>query len=163
MEEEEVRRFADRAESHLFGIFDGTLVLLKGQMLVEEALFRFVAAKCTDVSYLERAGLSYFRMLCVARAMHEIETADDERRAFIDSIWDAAEALNTLRNKLAHKLEPGDLMPLLKRLGAKQLNSPTLDDPTVIQGIRSALAQVLGVITAWTADSVKDRKDARAG
>ena len=31
-------------------------------------------------------------------------------------MFDAVEALNTLRNRLAHNLEPKDVMPLLKKL-----------------------------------------------
>ena len=64
-------------------------------------------------------------------------------------LWDAMEALNTLRNRLAHKLEPKDLSPLLNRLKVGTFSEPmTLDNPAIVNSPGISIAFLLGIAGA---------------
>jgi hypothetical protein len=64
-------------------------------------------------------------------------------------LWDAMEELNALRNQLAHKLEPKDLSPLLKRLNLADYPGPmTLDNPAIVDGLGITIAFLLGIAAA---------------
>jgi hypothetical protein len=45
-----------RVEEHLEGIKDGSLMVLKGHLLMEEVLYDLVRAKCEQPRYLEEDG-----------------------------------------------------------------------------------------------------------
>ena len=114
--------FVERAESVLDGIKDGTLLTLKAHLLLEEALYSAVRAKCINPEYVEKANLSFYHQLQMARALYVVPSDDEKRKTAMDTFWDASEALNTLRNRLAHNLEPKALGPILKRLHVRELS-----------------------------------------
>ena len=80
---------------------DRTLVVLKGHLLIEEMLRDFVSKHFQDPQQLADARLTFHQCLCLAKA---IDT--DPLR---EKLWRTVEKLNTLRNKLAHSLEPKEL------------------------------------------------------
>jgi hypothetical protein len=135
----------DRADAILGGITDGTLLVLKGHLLLEETLYQAVWAKCPNPQYLNRAQLRFPQLLNLARALYPNPPDDEKRRLPRSVLWDAMEALNTLRNELSHKLEPKDPTPLLKRLKVGDFDQPvSLSDSKVLSGLAISIAVLLG-------------------
>jgi hypothetical protein len=128
-----------RAEGILEGVTDGTLLVLKGHLLIEEALYRMVCTKLLQPQFLNKANLRFSQLLHIARALYP----DDEVPA---AVWETVEALNTLRNRLAHHLEPSDLRSLLlKFTGPKPPPKVvSLDDPIIIDRLGGVIAVLVG-------------------
>ena len=79
---------------------DRDLVILKGHLLIEEQLHKFVNEKLANPSALSDR-FTFHHYLCLARAV----TTD----LTMDWIWDGASRLNALRNLIAHSVEPKDV------------------------------------------------------
>jgi hypothetical protein len=138
-----------RAEEVLEHLTDGIVLVLKGHLLLEEVLFQLVYSKCPNPEYVDRANLRFFQLLNMARALHPIPPDESARKMTTPELWDAMEALNTLRNRLAHKLEPKDLSPLLNRLKVGTFSEPmTLDNPAIVNGLGISIAFLLGIAGA---------------
>ena len=100
-------RVLNRFSAHLpLKTTDRTLVVLKGHLLIEEMLREFVSKHFHDRQQLADARLTFYQCLCLARAID----ADPLR----EKLWRTVEKLNTLRNKLAHSLEPRELEKHIK-------------------------------------------------
>jgi hypothetical protein len=93
---------------------DRILVVLKGHLLVEELLREYVSKQFHNPSELVDARLTFYQCLCLARA------ADTD--ASHEKLWLVVERLNTLRNKLAHSLEPKDLEATIRGFVEMQSN-----------------------------------------
>jgi hypothetical protein len=122
-------------------------MVLKAHLLLEEALHEFICSKCSNPDYVAKANLGFHRKLQLARALCPKPT-DDKRSQTEDMFWEAAEALNTLRNQLAHNLEPKSIPDLLKRMHV--VHSPTalsLSDPRIIDGLGLTISVLVGF--AW--------------
>jgi len=140
--------FVERAETHLEEITDGELLLLKGHLLLEEALFSAVRAKCPNPAYFEKADLGFYKLLLIARALYPAPTDDEKYMKTFEMFWDGAEALNNLRNKFAHSLEPEKIAPLLKRLWLPSTdNAKPLEDEKVVMALGITVSILIGY--AW--------------
>jgi len=138
-----------RTEKFLEGVSDGTLAVLKGHLLFEEVLYAKVCAKCPNPDFIEKAQLRFVQLLNVARALYPPPEGDTKERELMQIFWDAAEALNTLRNRLAHRLEPKDISPLLKRLQIRPRKGPvSLGDPKLADALGNSIAMFLGFAAA---------------
>jgi hypothetical protein len=148
------RDFADfqvRIEEVLKNLSSGIVLVLKGHLLLEKMLYQLVCSKCPNPEYLKRANLGFFHLLNLARALHPILTNDSERKLTTPELWDAMEALNTLRNRLAHHLEPEDLAPLFRRLKVGTFPEPiSLDDPAIMTALGISIAFLLGTAAAFS-------------
>src|ERR1700751_3445728 len=89
--------FQDRFRRHMPRSNDLTLIVLKGHLLMEEQINRLITISLPNPGALEQARPNLFLRLAIARALYKPRT--------FDSLFNAAEALNTLRNRLAHHLE----------------------------------------------------------
>jgi hypothetical protein len=119
---------------------DGTLLVLKSHLVIEE-LIRTKLAECLPhPEYMARANLSFFHVLCVARAVFpdELRIRDGQ-----PSTWDLVEAWNTLRNRLAHKLEPTDTLPIIRKILYLDPNWP---HPLEHVETQNALSLTVGLI-----------------
>jgi hypothetical protein len=87
---------------------DAVLLLLRVHLSVEKGLIQAVALNVHRPEFIEAANLRFHQLLHLAKAWF-YEDRDE-------AAWDALQALNILRNRLAHHLEPGDLKPLLQRI-----------------------------------------------
>jgi hypothetical protein len=106
--------------SHLpLNTTDRVLVVLKGHLLVEELLREYVEMHVRDPGPLLDARLTFHQCLCLARAFD-----DDPLR---EKLWLVIEKLNSLRNKLAHSLEPKDVERSVREFIQMQSNA----DPTL--------------------------------
>jgi hypothetical protein len=79
---------------------DFTLVVLKGHLLMEESVNRLLAALLYRPEAIEGANLRFYQKLCLIRALAPVGP-----NGVVFRFADAAEKLNTMRNKLAHHLD----------------------------------------------------------
>jgi hypothetical protein len=129
------RRFLPRSK-------DLTLIVLKGHLLVEEAINGLIDEHLSNPAALASARLGFAQRLAVLRALLS--------EGAFEHWLDSAEKLNTLRNRMAHQLAP----PQLERHIAEFLR--TLEDPDVPSGefereaiskrLRRAIALLCGVL-----------------
>lgn len=132
---------------------DLSLIILKGHLLIEELLFALVSSAAKHPSAIESGRLHYHQLASVAKALYYEE--------HLGPVWDAIFELNTLRNELAHQLEPKDLGKKLKKFGVKGSKGNTsagdlvLSNPAVVVG--NSIAAMCGVLIALieTARSIK--------
>lgn len=78
---------------------DPTYLVLKAHLLAEEVLFEFLQSQAHQPKYVEDARLSFAQCISLAKAFHRFSRADWWA-------WSALSKLNSIRNLLAHNLEP---------------------------------------------------------
>jgi hypothetical protein len=81
---------------------DPTYLTLKAHLLAEEVLYRFLESQAHRPESLGEARLGFSQLIAVSRALHLHSKSDWWG-------WTALKKLNSLRNLLAHNLEPKDL------------------------------------------------------
>jgi hypothetical protein len=83
--------------AHLPPTLDSELMVLKGHLLIERLLERYLRQNLAHPAELDEARFSFSQKLCVVAALHRgIES---------EWLWKAIRLLNVLRNELAHRLE----------------------------------------------------------
>ncbi|MFC5476690.1 hypothetical protein [Massilia suwonensis] len=89
---------------------DELSIVLKGHLLIEEQLRLIVRSLLANPEYFDKARLNFATLLKLARAVagHFNQGA----------CWAAADKLNTLRNHMAHQVEPIAAPALLERFYA---------------------------------------------
>ncbi len=142
----------DRFHAAFAHVDETTLVLLKGHLLIEEALTEIIELHTYHHEHLDAARLSFNQKTCVARALAF-------RRADIGE-WELIQAINALRNDLAHRLESEEREKKFARLREVYLREAqgirdfdeqaTLEPPALIA---NACALVLGVLSSIHEDS----------
>jgi hypothetical protein len=100
---------------------DLTLIVLKGHLLMEEAVNRMLASFLLKPQAIEGAHLRFHQKLCLLRALAPVGAEGTVFRLF-----EAAEKLNILRNRLAHHVDhpqvearAKDFLSLLEEPGAE--------------------------------------------
>lgn len=101
------KRYA-RFRKHLPKGDDLTLIILKGHLLVEEHLYDLVSQHLERPLCLKKAQLSFAKLRWIAEGL----TYDSADRW----VWRAISQLNTIRNDLAHSLEPPNFEKKLQEL-----------------------------------------------
>jgi hypothetical protein len=86
----------------LRGADDLVAVVLRGHLVFEEILFRVVQTHCVAPEHLAGARLRFVQLIALARSLEKIP-------AIPETTWQALAELNSLRNALAHSLEPASL------------------------------------------------------
>jgi hypothetical protein len=81
---------------------DPTYLVLKAHLLAEEVLYRFIESQAHRPGFLRDARLGFAQLIALCRSFHRFSKEDWWG-------WTALKKLNTLRNLLAHNLEPKDL------------------------------------------------------
>lgn len=128
------------------------LLILKTHFLLEELLNKAVRSNCTSPEYFDRANLRFSQLVNVARALLPVPTDNSFPSTQTPMLWDGIEALNTLRNRCAHRLDfTSDLAPILERLdipGASRFTS--WSDPDLFKELVRPVSVVLGAVTHGT-------------
>lgn len=81
---------------------DPTFLVLKAHLLAEEVLFCFIESQAHRPGFLSDARLGFAQLVALSRSFHRYSKEDWWG-------WAALKKLNSLRNLLAHNLEPKDL------------------------------------------------------
>jgi hypothetical protein len=87
---------------------DFAVVVLKGHLLLEESANRWLEALLHRPEAIKGANLGFHQKLCLIRALDPVGSG------FIFRMIDAAEKLNTLRNRLAHHLDHPQIEVLVR-------------------------------------------------
>ncbi len=85
-----------KLEEHLRYVDESALVILKGHLVIEEALNEIIRTFVFHSEQLEGARISYAQKVALARSM-----SLDEHN---NEMWQLVLAVNSLRNELAHAL-----------------------------------------------------------
>ncbi|UGQ45111.1 hypothetical protein [Massilia endophytica] len=96
------QRFA-RFLEHMPRTPDPVLLVLKAHLLVEEILGDLIESKLPNPGALNVSSLHFHLKSRLARAL--IDERDANGLPFPTDVWPMVDALNELRNELAHKLE----------------------------------------------------------
>lgn len=83
------------------------MIVLKGHLLLEEQIDELLGALLENSRALEPANLRFHQKVCVLRAVSSARTG-------YQRYWIAIEKLNSMRNQLAHRLEPSKLEALTR-------------------------------------------------
>lgn len=144
-------------EKHLENVSDLTMLVLKGHLIIEKELFNALRRHCVNPEFFEKANLRYIQMVHLARALFPSET--DSQRVKVEKMyWECLEALNGLRNVLAHRLEPVMLSDLLRRLQVRKASS---EDPLTDIDVINDLGITISFLIGWT-NARGDRQAYRA-
>jgi hypothetical protein len=112
--------FESRFLHHFLGAStDFSLVVLKGHLLLEEIVNRWLAALVHKPEAIKGANFRFSQKLCLIRALMPAGVGEIE--------LDAAEKLNTMRNRLAHHLDYREIEARVKDF--LSLYEPDPDDP----------------------------------
>lgn len=130
----------ERADEHLDKVSDVVTLILKGHLLVEEALFAAVQTKFPHPQYFLDANLRFAQLLSIAKGLFFTEECAP--------VWDAIQALNSVRNRLAHTLEPSVGTEELKKISFLMPvpNGASLDHPEAGNLINAGLGAILGYL-----------------
>jgi hypothetical protein len=80
-------------------------LILKGHLVVEDMLRRALALHCVEADHLKGTRFKFGQLVSLLRALQKIPVPDD--------VWEAAIALNRLRNEAAHSLTETKLAELV--------------------------------------------------
>ena len=126
-------------------------IVLRGHLVVEELLFEAISAHCQDREQLEAAKFRFPQLVSILRALEKIPAVPPE-------YWISLAELNSLRNALAHNLEPKDLTSRILRFIATVEASATKtafvvpeprDSPDALKAAIHFLVGGLGVVAVW--------------
>jgi hypothetical protein len=119
---------------------DLTLIILKGHLLIEEQLFAIVRESVVFPDALLQWRPRYRDISAVAKALHY--------RKEEDWLWESVYRLNTLRNDLAHKLEPEDLESRLQQfIGPLETRIGSRANDNLTERVRNVFPFILGALT----------------
>src|SRR5579859_3581817 len=86
-----------KMQEHFAHVDETVLVVLKGHLLIEEALDGIISGFAFHPEFVQAANLRFGQKLSLARAL-----SFDEHQ---NEMWGIGAALNSLRNELAHSLQ----------------------------------------------------------
>jgi len=98
----DVKKHLDRFQRLFPKTDDFSLIILKGHLLIEEIINRIFDSKCQHPEFFEKAKLSFYQKVQILRALSEY--GDDSSNP-----WNSLLSLNSIRNKIAHNIEPENL------------------------------------------------------
>jgi hypothetical protein len=121
--------------------------VLRGHLVIEELLYTAIAAHCQEPDLLKDANLKYSQLIPLFRSLAKIHLMKEKD-------WAILTELNSLRNALAHRIEPEDISARIERLvkmilgreGTKSFQHPLHSK----QSLRGALAHLFGRLSVIT-------------
>lgn len=115
--------------------------LLKGHLLVEETLRKFLARKVANQAAAEEAQLSFHQTCCMTKALYDPHD--------VNWLWNAIKILNKLRNDLAHHLEPIGLEQRIESFQECVEKGAMLPAPSGMRRQMGRLALTLATLIAF--------------
>lgn len=137
---DEIETYADFFIDNLPETEDLSLVVLKGHLIIEAMLDRYIEQSVNSPKYVEGARVGFEVKRRFARALAP------DKFAKMGETWKAVKKLNVLRNDIAHNLESGRRDAKVDEfLKAMNPNSSTPDsNDERINEIKKTLAQSFG-------------------
>ena len=81
---------------------DETLIILRGHLLIEQKVRAFIDHRLINPDAFRAANYTTYQCICLAEAF--CLPGEDPKW-----LWDRVKELNTIRNRMAHKLAPDDV------------------------------------------------------
>lgn len=126
--------------SELNSIQSPSLLLLRGHLLIEVLLRRFLESRAKNSSALNDARLTFNQVLCLVRSRF--------KKGDAAKLWPHLAELNRIRNTLAHRLDPSDFNNQWRSfVGNFQKEFPRyaeLDEIDALRQVLLATARLLG-------------------
>ena len=91
------------AEKHLHDDLDESTLILKTHLLLEELLRDFCESSVSNPKYFRDARLTFKQVLLLVRSMAPVQSHPSEW------VWGSIGHLNTMRNLMAHAIEPDEV------------------------------------------------------
>lgn len=128
---------------------DATLIVLKGHLLIEEQLNDILYDTCLLPKYIDDARLSFYQKIMLIRSL----IGQDLKGNATEDPWRSLEALNSVRNQLAHHLEPKDVEDridkfVFARFGGKKMVDFKSNQERA-DGLRKELCLLFGYIQGY--------------
>lgn len=138
-----------RFDAHLPSSDDPALVVLKGHLLAEEILENLIKSQCRFPEALDGVEIGFFLKTKLARAL--IGSSHPNGLLLTDKVWGMLEALNSLRNELAHAIEPKKIEAKIHRfLSCAPISSnKNLSKQNSNAALYSAIVGVLSYLTCF--------------
>lgn len=142
---DEADRRSERYLSLLKREGDLPSIVLRGHLVLEELLYQWLHSHCLSPEHLDDARLRFSQLVPLVRALQKIPVGPP-------SLWQSLSKLNTLRNALAHNLEPPRLSEKVSdfvscSLGAERTAILTSHDDSP-NSVAIALCFLLGQLEA---------------
>lgn len=133
----------ESTDKYLDTISNIVTLILKSHLLVEEALFAAVQKKLPHPLYLQKANLRFPQLVSIAKGLLYV----DEDEPF----WSAISMLNTIRNRLAHRLDPSVSAEEMEKIAFSMSVPPdcSLDHPEAQKIINFGLGTILGFLIKY--------------
>jgi hypothetical protein len=142
----EMEKRLDRFVSLLPIIEDATLIVLKGHLLIEEMLNDILYNSIALSKYIDEAKLSFYQKIMIARSL-------DPKGDASNGPWESLVSLNSLRNQLAHHLEPKDIDDRIDKFIFARFNGKKMktfkSNKDRIEGLRKELFILSGYILGY--------------
>lgn len=90
------------SDKHLTEDLDELTLILKSHLLIEELLRDYCAHSIGHPKYLSEARLTFKQIFCLARSIYTLNLPS------MDWTWGTVISLNTMRNLMAHAIEPDE-------------------------------------------------------
>ncbi len=120
---------------------DIDLIILKGHLLVEEQLIQLVKSKVKFPAAIANVNFGFYHLLCFAKAL--------AYQSEFDWAWEALRKLNTIRNDLAHHLEPPTLLQKLEELIQLVDDNFPLWNSLQSNDIQGKIKAILSIFHGW--------------
>jgi hypothetical protein len=150
----EKENFLKIFEDHFNTVDEQAQILLKGHLLIEEKLYDIISNFVFHQDALEKAKLGFYQKLHLARSL----SLDESK----NSMWELVLAVNSLRNKIAHKLaieEREKPLEHLKALYKKEMADDELenvwDTQGTIVGLSYSISLILGFLSTFEKESLR--------
>lgn len=115
---------------------DLTLLVLKGHLLIEEGLWSLLEKRARDRRVIAKLDLGFYPLCLITKALFYSDN---------DWFWNAMMVLNTMRNDLAHNLEPNRIDENCdKFIALVEANTPIPHGDTKIDRVRSGITFIAG-------------------
>lgn len=105
---ESLRPAFERFAKHLGELDEMTQIVLKGHLVLEVGLDEILKHFVFNPTLLDRSNLRFYQKIQLARAF-SLDESDN-------NVWDLIEAINSLRNQLAHSLDEDRRRPKVERV-----------------------------------------------
>lgn len=114
---------------------DTVLIILKGQLLIEKLVRKFVAARLPNPGVFQKQNITAAQCIAIAESMC---LANDEPKW----LWAQVKKLNAIRNMLAHSLENEKVETRIKSFVSTVSNAQGLHSKT----LTSVIARLYGML-----------------
>ena len=129
------------AEKHLGEELDELTIILKSHLLVEELLRGFCEYSVAHPKYLREARLSFKQIFHLARSIYSLNVPR------LEWTWGVVNSLNTMRNLMAHAIEPDEKKYGLARdVIIREVMSHTSHEVPTVPTFHGAVSYLYGVL-----------------